>query len=249
MVLIPGICLDFFIGSFGLGSSSVQLIQVQVDLYGVIRLLLGQKNNRLHVGAAGEHVHGAGRLQAVAVGAEARHVAGQGGRVAGDVDDAVRRHLRHGVHHLRRQTLPRRIHHDHLRADAVGGKPGGGLTGVGTEEARVRNAVAGRIFPGVVHGGGHGLHAVDQPGLPGQEQRDGAGAAVEIQGRRLRAQLRQLQGDGVENLCLVPVDLEEGAGRQPEAQAAERFLQVRQAPEAVERLAQHGVAPAGIDVP
>ena len=49
MVLIPDVCLDFLIGGFGFGSSSIQLIQVQVDLYGVIRLLLGQKNYRLNM--------------------------------------------------------------------------------------------------------------------------------------------------------------------------------------------------------
>ena len=49
MVLFPNIGLDFLIGGFGLGGSSIQLIQVQVDLYGVIRLLLGQKNNRLNM--------------------------------------------------------------------------------------------------------------------------------------------------------------------------------------------------------
>ena len=49
MVLIPDVCLDFLISGLCLGGSSVQLIQVQVDLYGVIRLLLGQKNYRLHM--------------------------------------------------------------------------------------------------------------------------------------------------------------------------------------------------------
>ena len=49
MVLFPNIGLDFLIGGFGLGGSSIQLTQVQVDLYGVIRLLLGQKNNRLRI--------------------------------------------------------------------------------------------------------------------------------------------------------------------------------------------------------
>ena len=49
MVLFPNIHLDFLIGGFGFGSSSIQLIQIQVDLYGVIRFLLGQKDNRLHM--------------------------------------------------------------------------------------------------------------------------------------------------------------------------------------------------------
>ena len=48
MVLIPDVCLDFLIGGLCLSSRGVQLIQVQVDLYGVIRLLLGQKNYRLY---------------------------------------------------------------------------------------------------------------------------------------------------------------------------------------------------------
>ena len=45
MLLIPDVCLDFLIGGLCLSSRVIQLIQV--DLYGVIRLLLGQKNYRL----------------------------------------------------------------------------------------------------------------------------------------------------------------------------------------------------------
>lgn len=49
MVLLPNISFDFLVGCLGLSGSSVQLIQIQVDLYGVVWLLLGQKDNRLHV--------------------------------------------------------------------------------------------------------------------------------------------------------------------------------------------------------
>ena len=57
MVLIPDVCLDFLIGGLCLSSRGVQLIQVQVDLYGVIRLLLGQKNYRLHMPRSRKHIH------------------------------------------------------------------------------------------------------------------------------------------------------------------------------------------------
>ena len=49
MVLIPDVCLDFLIDGLCLSSRGVQLIQVQVDLYGVIRFLLGQKYYRLNM--------------------------------------------------------------------------------------------------------------------------------------------------------------------------------------------------------
>ena len=41
---------------------------------------------------SGEHVHGGGGLEFIAQGVEAENVPGQGGGVAGDVDDTLQRH-------------------------------------------------------------------------------------------------------------------------------------------------------------
>lgn len=50
-VVFQDIFLDFRVGCLGLGGGNIQLVQLQVDLYDIIRRFSGQRDNTLHVAA------------------------------------------------------------------------------------------------------------------------------------------------------------------------------------------------------
>ena len=158
----------------------------------------------------GEHVHGQGLLGAVALGGQAGEVPGQGGRVAGDVDDPRGGHLDHGVDDRRGQTLSGRVHTDDIRPQALSGKALGGVGGVAAEKLCVGDAVAPGVVPGVLHSGGDDLSPHHPAGLPGHHQGDGADAAVEVQHGLPAGEAGKLHRLLVEDLALVPVHLVEG---------------------------------------
>ena len=56
-----------------------------------------QPAHRLHMGAAGEEVDGLGVREGVALLREAADIARESGRIAGDIDDALRGHADHGL--------------------------------------------------------------------------------------------------------------------------------------------------------
>ena len=165
------------------------------------------------MGAAGEEVKGFGVDGAVAALLQQAEVPGQGGRVAGDVDDAPGRHLCHGLDDVGADALAGRVYDDDIGPRALRRQPHGRLARVGAEKARVFDAVALRVLLSVGNGRLNDLHADGRTGLPGQTERDGAGAAVEVQHRLRPVELRQLQGAAVEPLRLVAVHLIEGPGR------------------------------------
>ena len=181
------------------------------------------------MGTFGEHVEGLCGGQFVALFLEAFGVAGQGGGIAGDVDDSVRGHFRHGVDHFLVQTFPGRIHHNDIGADAGFGEVFCGLGGVGAEEFRVFHLVSLGVLLGVLDGLGDDLHADHLPGGFGQDQGDGACAAVQVQNRLLARQARLLDGGLVELLGLVVVHLVEGPGGEAEPEAAEDVLNIPRA--------------------
>ena len=73
-----------------------------------------QQGHALHVVGHGERVEGSQFVQSITVLAEDRHVTGEGGRITGHVDHAVRTGCRHGLHHDPTGSLTRRIEHHHL---------------------------------------------------------------------------------------------------------------------------------------
>ena len=190
---------------------------------------------------SGEEVGGFGFDELIPLLPQQLHVPCQGGRVAGDVHQALGGHLDDGLDHLRRDALPGRVHADHVRADAPLGQGQGGLAGVGAEELRVVHPVPGGVGPGVLHCGGDHLRPDGPLCLPGHAQGDGADAAVQIQHRLLPGEPRKVQGPAVENLRLVPVHLVKRRHLQPEGQAAEGVLQIVPPPEGVAGLAQNHV--------
>lgn len=67
------------------------------------------------MGAAGEEVDGLGVREGVALLREAADIARESGRVAGDIDDALRGHADHGLDDIGGKALARRIDDDDIR--------------------------------------------------------------------------------------------------------------------------------------
>ena len=80
---------------------------------------------------SGEHVHGEGGGGGVAEGAEAGDVAGEGGGVAGDVDQAVGLHGGDGLQGWGVHALAGRVHDYGVGRYAAGFELPRGLAGVG----------------------------------------------------------------------------------------------------------------------
>ena len=109
----------------------------------------------------------------------------------------------------------------------LGGKPGGRLPGIGAEKAALCGYSiphAGGVGLGAVDGFGHDLHAHQLPAAVGHGQADGAHAAVEVQQRVIRGQLRVLRGNAVKPLGGSGVDLIEGQRPQLHRYAAQGVL-------------------------
>lgn len=98
------------------------------------------------MGAAGEEVDGLGVREGVALLREAADIARESGRIAGDIDDALRGHADHGLDDIGGKALARRIDDDDIRRLPGGAEALGGLPGIRAEEFRVSDAVAAGIF-------------------------------------------------------------------------------------------------------
>ena len=183
------------------------------------------------MGGAREQVHGDGPLDQIAQGAEAGEIPGQGGRVAGDIDDTGRGHGGGGFHHVGGQALSGRVHADDVGPQALGGQAAGGLSRVAAEETGVGDPVARGVLPGVLHRLGYDLRTDDLPGPGGHGEADGPDPAVEIQQNFPPGEAGKLRRFSVENLGLIGVDLVEGGDGEPEGEPAQQIVQIVLSPE------------------
>lgn len=248
MVLIPDICLNFLIGSFGLGGGGVQLIQVQVDLYGVIRFLLGQKNYRLNMLRAGEHVHGRGAQGPEPVLGQVGEVAGEGGGIAGDVHHALGRKRADGAQEVLVAAAAGRVHEEHVERLPRFGHAQQEAARVCAVELRVADAVPARVPRRILYGGRVELHADQARAAVRGTQPDGADAAIGVQDRLRPLEAGVVQGARIEALGLLRIDLIKGLRRDAERLAAEHVLYGSRAVEDDVALAQDHGGRAVVDV-
>ena len=85
-------------------------------------VLAREEGDGLDVGAAREHVDAGGFFSCVAALGKPRAVAGEGGGVARDVDDAGRRHGGDGAEGVGREAFSGRVDADDVGAEAFGGQ-------------------------------------------------------------------------------------------------------------------------------
>ena len=145
----------------------------------------------------GEHVHSGDIFQRITKGIEAQDISGQGGGVAGDVHDALRRHGGDGGDGVLAHALSGRVHHHRAGLQTPGGKLCGGLSRVGADKFRVADAVHFGVSLGVFNGLRHDLRADDLPGPLCKAQGYGARAAVQIQQQFLSGKPSKVGGDAV----------------------------------------------------
>ena len=90
---------------------------------------------------------------------EEGYVPGQGGGVAGDVDEAFGVHAGDGFDGVGAEAFSWGIHGDDVRVDALFFQLQRSLAGVAAEEFGVLDAVAPGVVLGVLYGLGNHLHA------------------------------------------------------------------------------------------
>lgn len=185
-----------------------------------------------------EHVDGLDFLGPVAEGLDDGDIAGKAGGVAGDVDDAVGVHVGEGLEDGLRAAGARRVDDDDIGAHALLVEARHDFCRIADDEFGVADVVVARVLLGVEDGRLDDLDAVDFAGLLSEKQRDCAGAAVGIDDSLLALEVREFQGLVVEDFRLLRIDLEEGARRDVEGQAADAVEDGRLAPEQI-RLASH----------
>ena len=185
-----------------------------------------------------KHIDGLDFLCLVAERFEDGEVTGEAGGVAGDVDDAVGVHVGEGLEDSLGAAGARRVDDDDIGAHALFVEARHDFCRIADDEFGVADVVVARVLLGVEDGRLDDLDAVDFAGLLSERQRDCAGAAVGIDDSLLALEVREFQGLVVEDFRLLRIDLEEGARRDVEGQAADAVEYGRLAPEQF-RLASH----------
>ena len=209
-------------------------------------LFVGKQYNRFHMCAAGEEVEGFGGLEGVAGGGEELQVPGQRGRVAGDVDHALRRHGPDRLDDVGADALARRVDDDDVGPGVPVRQHFRGLTGVHAEKLSVFHAVLRSVEFRILDRLRDDLHADGLFCMPGQTERDRARAAVQVEDGLVPGQTSQLHGLFVQPLRLRVVDLIKRRGGQEELQPAER---IGDGPIAIKRMefrAEDGIAFFGV---
>ena len=195
-----------------------------------------------------EHVDGLDFLGFVAELLEDGEVAGETGWVAGDVDDAVGLHVGEGLEDGLGAAGARRVDDDDIGAHALLVEARHDLGRIADDEFGIADVVVTRVLLRIEDGRFDDLDAVDLAGFLREEQRDRAGAAVGVDDGLLTLEVRELQRLVVEDLSLLRVDLEEGARRDVEGQAADAVEDGRLAPEQVRLAAHDDVVAVRLDV-
>lgn len=184
----------------------------------------GQQGYVLDVMGTREHVYGLYFGGVVAVLVEVGQVAGQGGRVTGDVDDAFRFALGDGFEDRFAAAGPGRVEDDDVRTDAIPDEFRQFIDGIPQDELGIADVVVLGIADGVADGRGDDFDAIDLLGFLGQEQGNRPGTAVDVSDGFAAFEVGKVEGRFIEALGLFAVDLEEGLGRNVEGQGPDGIV-------------------------
>ena len=182
-------------------------------------------------------------LHQLIIGGQRPGVAGQGGRIARDVDQALRRQMEQGLQGFRGHTAARRVQQGMVPVAGPvlagqGRQQAGGVPGL--VAAVAESETAGIAFR-QEHGTAVVFHAQHLVEMSCGQQSRGPGTAIDVQqtaGRRIRpGGKEQLHGRGGQQFGGPAVDLEEGGGIEAEPAAAQG--QIQRGP-----VVRQGLAPA-----
>ena len=165
-----------------------------------------------------KHIHGLNLLCPVAQPCQYLYIPGQGGRVAGYIDNTAGLHLGEGFEDCFGATCPGGVCHYYVRPDAFAIETGHDFRGIAYYEFGILYIVVTGVLDGILDGGLHNLNTIDLAGLPGQEQGDGACAAVGVNDNLPARKLGEFQRLAVEQFRLAGIDLKKGARRYMEVQ-------------------------------
>lgn len=177
-----------------------------------------QQCHRLDVVSPGEHVYGLYFDGLVSVLFQVGQVAGQGGRIARDVDDACWFAPGNGLEDRFATAGPGRVEDDDAGADAFPDEFRQFIDGIAEDKLCIPYVIVPGIADGIADGRGDDFDAVDLFCFLGQEQCNGPGATVDVGNGFLSFQVSKSQCLFVKPLGLFAVDLEEGLGRNMEGQ-------------------------------
>ena len=127
----------------------------------------------------GEHIHRLDRLDLVFACCQDGDVAGEGGGIAGDVDDFLGIEDKDFGKHHRLTAFSGGIEDDQCRV--VGDLGARDFFNFGGDEGGVGGAVLCRVSSGVEDGAFVAFYADELAGVAGQMETDGAGAAVQVE--------------------------------------------------------------------
>ena len=200
------------------------------------------------MGCIREHIHWLDFFCFVAQVVEDGEVSGQGGWVAGDVDDALGLHLGEGLEDGRGTAGSWRVYYYYVGTDTLLVESWHDDGGIAYEEVGVADVVVAGILLGIEDGRFDDLDADDLTGFLGEEQRDGSSTAVGIDDDLAAAEVGIFEGFVVEHLGLIRVDLKEGTRRDVEVQTADAVEDGGFAPQEFRIPAHDDVVMIGLDV-
>lgn len=179
----------------------------------------------------GEHVHGLDFPDHEAFVPENGRIPGQGGRVAGNIHHPLGTDFGNGVQHPLFTAGPGRIQHHHIGAAALADQFGHFFGRISAQELCISHLVVPGILPGIPDGRSHDFDSQGTLSFLGQEQGNGAGAAVGVDDLLLSCKGRVLEGCFIELFRLEGVHLEEGMGRNGKGEFSQPVMDYARPPD------------------
>ena len=196
-----------------------------------------------------EQIDGRDRPGGIAERAEQLQVACKGGGIAGNINNAGRRHVGYRADQLGRTALSGGIEHYNVGTFAALRQLLRRLDSIHAKEFRVFNMVERRVFAGVFHRLLHRLNPNDPPCAICHRKADRTGAAVQVEHRFPAGEPGVFARQRIQPLGLSMIHLIKGQRRNLEPQAAHPISQKILPPNRAETPAQHdvGIFPVAVD--
>ena len=148
--------------------------------------------------------------QGISLRLKAQNIAGQGRRLAGDIDHALRPHGGNGLDRVLSHALARRVDYHDFGTEPAFCELLRGLSRVRADKVGIVYPVQHGVGLRVLYGLRHDLGRDDAPGLAGKAEADRTRAAVEIKGQVFLCERRVFQRLLIKPLRLRGIDLEGG---------------------------------------
>ena len=175
-------------------------------------------------------------------------VAGEGGGVAGDIDDALRLHIGEGAKDGFGAAGTRRVDDDDIGANPLLVERRHDSGRVAHDELGILYMVVTCIFPCVEDGGLYDFDSVDLSRSLSKKQRNCSCAAIGVDDSLCPMQVGIGECLLVKAFCLPRIDLKEGARGDVEVQSSQRIDDGRSSPEQLCVASHDDVVAIGLDI-